>query len=117
MRALVLPLLAVLLLATLPQSSTQQEVAPVPTQRPTARRPSPTTRKPTGHIYVNNSALSLSKNEQQIIVGVMIILVFLGMALELAQPEILFLFALVFVMLAQILTIDEVLSGELTLYF
>jgi hypothetical protein len=88
-----------------------------PTSRPSAptKKPAPPVAKtttPTIHIYGKAKTTELDTVTQQAIVTALIIAVFLGMAFEIAHPEILFLIALVFVMLAQILTITQVLAGK-----
>ena len=55
--------------------------------------------------------VDLSPEDQQVFVGVLIIVAFGAMAFEIAAPEVVFLVALVILMLAEILTITETLSG------
>lgn len=110
---LLLTVLFVLLLAHVADTQTPSAR---PSLRPSSRRPAKPTQKPTRrpslHIYGNNyPSTLLTPDTQQAIVGALIIFVFLGMAFEIAQPEILFFVALVFIMLAEILLIGDVLSG------
>lgn len=65
-----------------------------------------------GHIYGDYDPIELTQTAQQVIVGVLTILLFICMAMELTGPEVLFLIALMIVTLAQILTISDALSGE-----
>lgn len=67
----------------------------------------------TGGIYsdYNNNFIRLSSRDQQITVGIMIIVSFLAMATEILAPELVFLIALVILMLTEILTIEKTLSG------
>ena len=54
----------------------------------------------------------MSEREQQILCGTMTILLFVLMALEVLSPEVLFLIAIIILMLTQILTLTETLSGK-----
>jgi di/tricarboxylate transporter len=83
-------------------------MASQPTYRPT-RQPSPRTNN---GIYGNFGPDEYpDKNVQQIIVAMLIILLLVMMACEVSTPEILFLIALVIVILAEILTLQEGLAG------
>ena len=92
-----------------------------PTTRPTTSRPTtkptnkPPTRKPTERkpgIYGDFGPKEYAPQEtQQIIVGILIILLLVLMAFEISTPEILFLIALIIVILAEILTLSEGLAG------
>ncbi len=84
--------------------------------KPTAGKP---TRAPTIGIYLENENVYITQMDQQAIVGSLTILLFIFMAMEILSPEILFMIALIIIMLCQILTMAETLSGkdfELTTY-
>ena len=85
--------------------------SPKPSSKPTAKK-SPT-RAPTQGIYVKNDNIILKEKTQQDIVAALTVLLFFFMAVEFLSPEILFMIALIIVMLCQILTIGETLSGKL----
>lgn len=84
-----------------------------PTQAPSTLKPTPgkPTRAPTISIYAGHPNIYMSKSAQQVVVALLTILLFVFMVLETLAPEVLFLIALVFIMLCQILTISETLSG------
>lgn len=63
-------------------------------------------------IYGKYPDLDLSPLTQQIIVGVLTILLFVGMAIELLSPEVLFLIAVTIVLICQIITLQDALSGK-----
>ena len=63
-------------------------------------------------IYGKNSEpVGLTEEQQQIVVGVLTILIFVFMALEWFTPEVLLLSALIITLLLQILTLPDALSG------
>lgn len=80
---------------------------PVPSLIPT-RKP---TNKPV-HIYVNEAPVELTMQEKQGIVATLTVLLFILMAMDFTGPEVLFLIALMICCLAQILTMNETLSGK-----
>ncbi len=87
----------------------------VPTFKPTAKpTPKPSgrpTRAPTKGIYLGNTNIDLKTQTRQAIVGTLTILLFVLMACELLSPEILFMIALIIILLCQILSLSEALSG------
>ena len=80
----------------------------VPSRKPTAKP----TLKATAHIYGSAATVMMTEQEQQIMCGVITILIFIFMALEILSPEVLFLIALVILILTQVLTLTEALSGN-----
>ena len=92
---------------------TTRPTTPRPTTRPTTSRPTtkPTNKPPTRNptelkpgIYGDFGPKEYAPQEtQQIIVGILIILLLVLMAFEISTPEILFLIALIIVILAEIL--------------
>lgn len=82
-----------------------------PSVRPNTNKPS---RKPSGkpiHIYGDKEPVFLTKDVQQIIVGVLTILLFVLMAVEFLAPEVLFLIALMIVTGCQIITLTQAFAG------
>ena len=100
---------------------TTRPTTPRPTTKPTTSRPTtkPTNKPPTRNptelkpgIYGDFGPKEYAPQEtQQIIVGILIILLLVLMAFEISTPEILFLIALIIVILAEILTLSEGLAG------
>jgi hypothetical protein len=84
----------------------------ISTVKPTAKPTRKPTLFPTISIYQNNESVNIPQVGQQAIVGALTILLFILMALEFLSPEVLFMIALIIVMLCQILTLGETLSGE-----
>ncbi len=97
-----------------PSISAAPTVSLQPTIRPTSAKPTAgkPTRVPTISIYLENESVYISQTGQQAIVGTLTIMLFILMALEFLSPEILFMIALIIVMLCQILTMAETLSGK-----
>ena len=56
--------------------------------------------------------VGLSVDDSQIVVGVLTVLIFVFMALEWFTPEVLLLTSLIIVLLLEILTLPEALSGK-----
>jgi hypothetical protein len=63
-------------------------------------------------VYLDHKHIEITENDQQILVATLTIALFVGMALELLSPEILFMIALIIIMLCQILSMSETLSGK-----
>jgi hypothetical protein len=63
-------------------------------------------------IYLDQKDINLAVGTQQVITGVLTIGLFVCMVLELLAPEVLFLIALIVLMLCQILSLSETLSGS-----
>jgi di/tricarboxylate transporter len=84
------------------QPSSTAKPSPKPTR-------SPTHRKSIYGDFANDDVLP--KNEQQGIVGALIIGLFLCMAFEIGTPEVLFLIALMVVIFCEILTLSDGLAG------
>lgn len=86
----------------------------IPSVRPSiSLKPS---RKPSSvpiHIYGNQPAVYLTQQTQQIIVGVLTILLFILMAIEFLAPEVLFLIALMIVTGCQIISLNQAFAGKL----
>ena len=61
--------------------------------------------------YEDDGVVELGETEQQVIVGVTILLVFAAMVKEVCAPEIAFLFALLLVTMLGILTLKEAVAG------
>ena len=92
-----------------PTFNPSRQPSRVPSRKPSNK---PTV-KATAFIYGNGvPSVQLSEKDQQIMCGVMTILLFVFMALELLSPEVLFLLALIVLMLTQVLTLTETLSGK-----
>jgi hypothetical protein len=97
---------------------TNKPSAPIPTQKPTRkilllfysllRRPHPSL---IAGIYLDNKDIVISETGQQILTGCLTIVLFIGMAFEFLSPEVLFMNALIILMLCQILSLSETLSG------
>ena len=78
-----------------------------PTNKPTV--------KATTFIYGNGvEPVQLSEKQQQIMCAVMTVMLFILMAMEVLSPEVLFMLALIVLMLTQVLTLSETLSGIIT---
>lgn len=84
-----------------------------PTRKPTPRPTrAPTYRAKVNSIYADYAPTkTLTKNQQQAIVGTLTALLFVLMATEITGPEVLFLIALVIVILTEILTLSQGLAG------
>lgn len=120
-----LVLLALLFLSYAPQLESQISATPTvrpsnrPTPRPSAKKTKKPTFKPTFRkigIYGEYGPDELPKQEtQQIIVGILILLLLVLMAMDISflTPEVLFLVALIIVILSEILTLAEGLAGEI----
>lgn len=68
-------------------------------------------KKPTPIYGKDSEPVGLTEEQQQIVVGILTILIFVFMALEWFTPEVLLLSALIITLLLQILTLPEALSG------
>jgi hypothetical protein len=85
-----------------------------PTSTPTINPSRKPTRKPTAkpiHIYGENPAVFLGEKEQKSLVGVLMLLIFVAMALEIYSPEVIFLIALMIVTGCQIIQLKDALAG------
>ena len=95
--------------------ATEVLVSETPTLNPSripSRAPSRVPTPKTPHIYGDAQPVYISKVNQQIMCGILTILLFVFMALEVLSPEVLFLIALVILLLTQVLTLTETLSGN-----
>jgi hypothetical protein len=62
-------------------------------------------------VYVDHKDIYISEDGQQILTGTLTIALFIFMAFEILSPEILFMIALIILMLCQVLSLSETLSG------